>query len=260
MIEAMRAACIEAPRTLARPLREDTRIVERPGWFQIVTPSARGAHLNEIAFSEIAPEEVDAVVEREIARAHRENRPLKWCVGPWTKPADFGERLARRGFEAWDVRGMGIASDADIAVSDRLDVVEIEGGAALDRWLRVMLAGWEMPDDQIAIERESYAAALAATPPAANLFVARDARTDDWLATAGMSRNAEYGYLVGGQVLERARGRGAYRALVAARLAFLHARRIPFAVTQARAATSAPILERLGFETLFDSKCYLLPP
>ncbi|HEY8076740.1 MAG TPA: hypothetical protein VIF62_21590 [Labilithrix sp.] len=235
-------------------------MIERPGWLQIVTPSTPGTYQNEIVFSALEPREVDDVIEREIARCRDENRPLKWCVGPWTRPADFGERLARRGFESWDVRGMSIASDAPIATPDGLDVFTIEGGEALDRWLRVMLAGWSMPEDQIEAERTSYASALAQTPPAANLFAVRDARTDEWLATAGLGANDAYGYLVGGQVLERARGRGAYRALVAARLAWLRARSIPFAVTQARAATSAPILARLGFATLFEAKCYVLAP
>jgi hypothetical protein len=57
-------------------------------------------------------------------------------------------------------------------------------------------------------------------------------------------------------VLPAARGRGAYRALVAARLAFLRARHVEYAVTQAREATSAPMLEHLGFETLFRSTCW----
>jgi GNAT superfamily N-acetyltransferase len=68
----------------------------------------------------------------------------------------------------------------------------------------------------------------------------------------------EYAYLFGAQVFPAFRGRGIYRALVAARLGFLAARGVSLAVTQARAATSAPLLERFGFETVFHSRCYLL--
>jgi FMN phosphatase YigB (HAD superfamily) len=53
--------------------------------------------------------------------------------------------------------------------------------------------------------------------------------------------------------------RGVYRALVA-RLAFLRERGIAYAVTNAREATSAPMLEHLGFETLFRGACYELAP
>jgi GNAT superfamily N-acetyltransferase len=52
--------------------------------------------------------------------------------------------------------------------------------------------------------------------------------------------------LNGGAVLPRARGRGAYRALVAARWADAIERGTPALVTQA-GAMSKPILERLGF-------------
>jgi GNAT superfamily N-acetyltransferase len=79
------------------------------------------------------------------------------------------------------------------------------------------------------------------------------------MGTGALIVLGDYGYLVGAQVLDAARGRGVYRALIFERLAFLRERGIELAVTQAREATSAPILERLGFETLFRSRCYLLP-
>ncbi|HZI05184.1 MAG TPA: GNAT family N-acetyltransferase, partial [Archangium sp.] len=55
---------------------------------------------------------------------------------------------------------------------------------------------------------------------------------------------------LGGVVLPAFRGRGLYRALVTARLRYAAEREIPFATSHARANTSAPLLERLGFETL----------
>src|SRR5678815_5315526 len=48
-------------------------------------------------------------------RAGAHGKPVKWCVGPWTKPAGFGERLTRRGFSNWGVRGMGAATDDVLA-------------------------------------------------------------------------------------------------------------------------------------------------
>jgi hypothetical protein len=80
------------------------------------------------------------------------------------------------------------------------------------------------------------------------------------VATAGLVLHADFGYFIGGQVNERARGRGLYRGLVAARLAFLHARGMGYAVTNAYAATSAPILEHLGFETLFEATSWSFAP
>lgn len=57
-------------------------------------------------------------------------------------------------------------------------------------------------------------------------------------------------FLMGGVVLANYRGRGLYRALVQARLAHAHARGITLATAHAREATSAPILEKIGFETV----------
>jgi GNAT superfamily N-acetyltransferase len=56
--------------------------------------------------------------------------------------------------------------------------------------------------------------------------------------------------LLGGVVLPRFRGRGLYRALVRARLSDARTHGIALATSHAREATSAPILERLGFATI----------
>ena len=61
---------------------------------------------------------------------------------------------------------------------------------------------------------------------------------------------ARSAFLMGGVVLTSYRGRGLYRALVHARLAHARARGITLATSHAREATSAPILEKLGFETV----------
>jgi hypothetical protein len=249
------AAAIEAPMGpgMRRP---DTRVIAREGWYQVVTPSAPGAVLNEIALSQVAPEEAERVIDEAIAtyRAHR--LPVKWCVGPWTRPEGFGEMLARRGFRGSDVRGMGIDTSARIDVPDGVHVEEIDDEVGIDGFVATAMRGWALPEEQMATERDVHAAALAASPRVTHLFAARVA--GELVGTAGLFLRGDYAYLLAGQVLEHARGRGAYRALVAARLGFLHARSVDYAVTHAREATSAPMLAHLGFETLFRSKCYVL--
>ena len=71
---------------------------------------------------------------------------------------------------------------------------------------------------------------------------------DGQLVCAGTSAPTEHGLLLyGGATLPRARGRGAYRALVRARWDDAVARGTPALLTQG-GAMSRPILERLGFE------------
>ncbi len=73
---------------------------------------------------------------------------------------------------------------------------------------------------------------------------------DDEPAAAGYASYTDWGVILfGGATLPAARGRGAYRALVAARADEALARGTPTLVTHA-GRMSRPILERLGFETV----------
>ncbi len=252
--EERREAVIQAPvgRELHRP---DTRVTRRDGWLHIVTPSAARGMLNEVTFSKLTGDEADRVIDETIAEYRAVRQPTKWCVGPWTEPADFGDRLARRGFSRVDVRGMGCSTQHVLAPSPGVVVEEITE-RTLEPYLTTTIAGWSMGDDQLEPERLVHQAAFRAAPRTAWFFGAR--LDGEMVGTAGIFGRGRSGYFVGGIVLPGARGRGVYRALVGARLAFLGARGVPYAVTQAREATSAPMLEHLGFETLFRSTCWRL--
>jgi len=247
-------AAIQAPvgRELHRP---DTRVVRRDGWLQVITPSASRGLLNEVTFSRLTSGEADRVIEETIAEYRAAGQPTKWYVGPWSEPSDLGDRLARRGFSRVDGRGMGCPTDRVLAPVPGVVVEEI-GEATLEPYLTTAIAAWSMGDDQLEAERLAHRAALAAAPRTAWFFGAR--LGDEMVGTAGIFGRDRSGYLVGGVVLPHARGRGVYRALVAARLAFLDARGVSYAVTHAREATSAPRLEHLGFETLFRSAYWRL--
>jgi GNAT superfamily N-acetyltransferase len=75
-------------------------------------------------------------------------------------------------------------------------------------------------------------------------------------ATASYVACERSAYLIGGVVLPAHRGRGLYRDLVHARLAHARARGLMLATSHARESTSAPILERLGFETVCQMAMY----
>lgn len=63
----------------------------------------------------------------------------------------------------------------------------------------------------------------------------------------------------GGAVLEAYRGRGVYRALVAARMTYAAEHGATMALTQGRIATSSPILRRLGFVSYGQERTFRLP-
>jgi GNAT superfamily N-acetyltransferase len=231
-------------------VRDDTRIIERPGWYQVVTPSVR-TYLNEVLLSQVAPEDADHIIDETLATYREHGARMRWNVGPLTQPADFGERLERRGFQAVPLRAMGIDTAAAFDPRPGGICVEEIDRAGLHGYVVAMLRGWSMTEDQVAEEIRTHAAALAREPRVVHFFGAT--MDGECVATAALVLHADFGYFIGGQVHERARGRGIYRGLVAARLAFLHARGMGYAVTHAHEATSAPILEHLGFETLFES-------
>ncbi len=251
--ERKREACLRAP--MVRALRRhDTRIVERPGWYQVVTPSAPAYVLNEVVLSQVDEADAERVIDEVIAEYAAAGQPVKWCVGPWTRPADLGERLARRGFRGWGTRGMVCDTILDLGSPPAVTVEEV-GEDDLEAYLRVMMRGWSMPEAHVALERRMHLDAMRGTSRVAHFFVAR--AEGEPLGTAWLVHRGDYGYLVGAQVLEHARGRGLYRALMAARLAHLRERGIGLAVTQAREATSAPILDKLGLETVFRGHCWV---
>ena len=71
---------------------------------------------------------------------------------------------------------------------------------------------------------------------------------DDEIVCTGTASPTEHGLLLyGGATAERARGRGAYRALIRARWDDAVALGTPALITQG-GSMSRPILERLGFE------------
>ena len=235
--------------------REDSVVIERPGWWQIITPSTKSAVLNEIGYSQVSDHEAESTIDRVIASYRKHALPVKWFVGPWTEPSDFGDRLLARGFRTWDVRTM--ACDPGNAIEHDAEVEPVTE-ANLDRYNDAMVDGWSMAEDQRAPMRRTTLAAMRRSPRNAYFFLATVG--GEPAGTTGLLLRGRYAYLVGAHVLDRFRGRGLYRALIEARLRFLRERGVTLAVTHAREATSAPMLEHFGFETLFRAKIYLLDP
>ena len=234
----------------------DMRVIERDGWFQTITPSTRSIQGNEVIFSRIAEADAERVARDTIAEYARLGLPFKWCVGPLTEPADFGDVLDRLGFTSWPVRGMAVEPQR-WTCTPRSDVtVERLTPATFDDHYRCLVRGWAGEVSEGASWRASMLRALAGGRH--HFYTARVA--GEAVGTAGLVTKQRSVYLIGGNVLESHRGRGIYRQLLDERLR--HAAELGFALatTQAREATSAPILDRLGFETLYRSRVYKWQP
>jgi len=236
------AEIVECPRHAFVPM-PDLQIIERPGWRQLVTPSLKRGGLNEVSFARLAPDEIDAVIDRTIAQYRELGIRFVWRVGPDSAPAELCEHLARRGLVHGVSSGMARSTEMSL-VHDAQITIEPVDAANLDAYTRTAAAGWDMDPGPLGAVN---ARVVEAGPPH-HLFLARF--DGEPAATAGSVVFARSVYLLGGVTLEKFRGRGIYRALVAARMKHARDRGVQLATSQARADTSAPILERLGFETL----------
>jgi predicted GNAT family acetyltransferase len=243
---------IVAPRNGFVPL-PDTRLIVRPGWHQLITPSLPEGGLNEVAWSVLAEDEADAVIDATVAEYQRAGAHFRWALPAGSAPADLAERLERRGFSRAELVVM-VASTRGAAPPAGIDL-EIVGAAEVDAFTQVMAEGWQMspaPLDRF------HRAVLADPQRRVRMVLARDGGVP--AGAAAYNRFARSIYLQGAVVLPGHRGKGLYRAMVAARLAEAAAAGLELATIQANAKTSAPILARLGFRELCRFPLLRSPP
>jgi hypothetical protein len=171
----------------------------------------------------------------------------QWEVGSSATPSDLVERLLARGLVRDDEpRATAVAlttappAPPVHALARRIETLE-EFVAAH----QVQFEAFGATPEQIA-ERQSGLEDAWRTSP----NVMHGVWVDGTLVCAGTCTPTEHGLLLyGGATLPRARGRGAYRALISCRWEFAVAIGTPTLLTQA-GAMSYPILERLGFEAV----------
>ncbi len=231
----------------------DTRIVDEPDRRFVITPSRAEGAYNEVAHFSARGEDADAAIDAILAEYRLHEVPHKWSVGPRSSPADLAERLRARGMLSWWARGM--CCDTSLPIKSGPGVTVTRAAPDERQTLYTTMArGWDRPLEWA--ERE-LSRVLAERADTHLLYLARV--DGEPAGAAGVVLLPSYGYLVSAVVLPELRGRGVYRALVAARLQRLVESGRDLAVTQAREASSAPILERLGFETVYRFRMCATP-
>ncbi|MEJ7735696.1 MAG: GNAT family N-acetyltransferase [Polyangiaceae bacterium] len=223
----------------------DLRVVERPGWLQIVTPSFRDGSFNGVSQSVLSSAEADAMIDATVAEYRSLGIAFRWAVAPDSKPDDLAARLAARGLASYPVRAMA-RSTASFggALAGGATVEEVDEHDA-EVFTQVMAEAWSADPGPL---RVANAVVLAERSRRFRLYVARVAGEPAGCASCCMFARSTY--MIGAAVLPRFRGAGVYRALVAARLQAAAALGLELATTQALDSTSAPLLEHMGFETV----------
>ncbi|MCB9703529.1 MAG: GNAT family N-acetyltransferase [Myxococcales bacterium] len=224
-------------------------VIDRPDLWQLVTPSFRNGGLNEVAFAQLDEAGADAAIDAAIDEYRRRGIRFRWAVIPGSRPADLADRLAARGLERVDARGMTRPTTPAIAAPPAAAGIEVtlaQDLAGIDRFTEVMSAGWSVDPGPFG---DYHRRAIADSPRYRFWVAALEGRPVGAGAAIHFERSS---FLIGAVVLPEARGRGVYRALIAARLADAAACGIGLATVHALARSSAPILEGLGFEAVAD--------
>jgi GNAT superfamily N-acetyltransferase len=170
---------------------------------------------------------------------------FRWTVDPGSAPGDLAARLARRGLALTWTHGMARATAAAEAAPPAGVAISRVDRADVDAYTQTMAAGWGLDPGPLARANDL---AIHAAESRHRLFLARVAGVP--AGTAAYVAFPRSAYLLGAVVLPPWRGRGIYRALVAARLRDARAAGLALATSHARATSSAPILESLGFHSM----------
>jgi GNAT superfamily N-acetyltransferase len=205
-----------------------------------------GRRWNTVQRQRFRADEVDDVLGevRSLLRAHGWDR-TQWEIGSAAEPPDLVELLLERGLVR-DTEPYAVAllltteppPGPPEIVARRVETFEEFAAAHA-----VQAEAFGMPEDEIAESRASLRERWRDTPN-----IVHAAWLDGAVVGAGTCAPTPRGLLLyGGATLERARGRGAYRALLRARWDEAAARGTPALMTQA-GAMSRPILERFGFK------------
>lgn len=202
------------------------------------------------AVSDVHTDDVEALVAETRALIPAEKKPI-WWISPPCEPADLYEQLQALGFRTPHDRADWLHAMATTSPPPESPGVEVRRVATFDDFVTATHVAWDgfgISEERREKERPHLRTVFDATrtPNSPCGFVAY---VDGEPVGVGRSVYSERGvFLIGGAVLEHARGRGVYRALVRARWDDAVQRGTPGMIVEAMPDTSYPILKRIGFE------------
>ena len=209
---------------------------------------------------------IDDLIAEMLDRVARDTYPvLRWWVSEATRPAGTEAALERRGFvhvETVEVLARALAAAGEGAVPDLaappdVTIVPVvdESTLRLAASIDAEIFDWApMTEAQAEAELDEIQRGLATGHWRVLRFVAL--LDGEPVGTAGSTLAGPAVRLWGAGVLESARGRGAYRAMLAARLRWALEEGATMALVKGRAMTSAPVLRRAGFASYGQERCW----
>ena len=220
---------------------------------------------NNVSWIRCRPIEVDEVIREARAAIAPRHLPVMWTLDPETEPPDFGDHLARHGIHpdpsGADVAVMVLPIDATVDAQEIAGLEIVDGLADLDTFLSADAVNAEAfksnprgddPERIAMLERRRLNALAAGNR---RLLLATVDGEPAGSAGLGLFPPAA-AILNGGAVRPKFRGRGIYRALVAARLEIARNGGVDGLCVWG-GHMSGPILAKLGFEKVGWRRFYL---
>jgi GNAT superfamily N-acetyltransferase len=261
---AVSQALVDWANAWRQPPAPGFEIIETPRYRIVLQPDFPIPGPNSASWVRCRAEEANEVIEEVTALFSDRNLPLMWVLDPGVEPANFADFLTARGMtpdeQAPQSDVMVLPTDAHIdgpavpGLDLRDGLADSASFRAADDVNAEAFMGVTLPDDpglreaqerrrlnQIAGGNRRVVLALVEGEPA---------------GSAGLSLYPPDGAIInGGGVRPKFRGRGIYRAMVAARLEM--ARQAGVAgLSVWGGPMSAPILARLGFEKVGYRRFY----
>ena len=251
---------IDFANTFREPASPGRKVIETPRYRATLQPDYPIPGPNSVAWIRCRSDEASEVITE--ARAHFAPRglPFMWILDPGTEPPDFPDHLGAGGVfpephaPAVDVMVLGVEAHVDTRSFEIHDALaNIESFRAADA-VNAEAFG-DSPRESGAQERRRVQQLEAGNRRV--LLVTVDGEP---AGSAGMTLFPPVGAIInGGAVRPKFRGRGIYRAMVAARLAIAREAGVAGLVVWG-GPMSAPILRKLGFGTVGWRKFYLDQP
>ncbi|WP_406234667.1 GNAT family N-acetyltransferase [Nocardia sp. NBC_01009] len=204
--------------------------------------------------------ELDWLIARQRDYFGARGEAVEWKTRGHDKPDDLTDRLHAAGFvpEEQETVLIGMAGEmaAGQALPDGVVVRRVTADADMRRIAVMESAVWQQDWTWLA---DDLIVRISTAPDEIAVLVAEaggEVVSAAWLVFCA---GTEFAGLWGGSTLPEWRGRGIYRALVAARAALAVARGVRFLQVDA-SDDSAPILRRLGFHAVTTTTPYVWSP
>ncbi len=239
------------PETAVRAETREFLLIRFPDYFE-----------HHLVLATFRPErEPEEVVDEALARAREFEEPeLVW----WVKldaPPGLDELVQARGGvldETLDVLALdlapGVPDLGEHSVEVRWTTDEVTLRHAYEV-LKVVFGGEVPPDQRLGAESKKVGRDIE-RGRGGGVVAYLD---DEPVGTGGITINDGGGRLWSGSVLDEHRGRGVYRALLAARLEYAVRHGATMALVKGRVETSGPILRRAGFVAHGQERSYRVP-